>query len=172
MKPAVPPGPATVRAAGPDDVPHVARFIRELARYERLEHQLDLDEGRLREHLFGARPACGALLAEVAGEPVGFALHYQSYSTFRTRPCLHLEDLFVLPPYRGGGIGLALLSAVAALAQARGCPRLEWHVLDWNAPAIAFYGKQGARLLPDWRICRLEGDALARAAAAGAVPRA
>ena len=155
-----------VRAAGPDDVGHIARFICELARYERLEHQVDCDEVRLREHLCGASPACSALLAEVAGEPVGFALYFQTYSTFRTKPCLHLEDLFVLPEYRGRGIGLRLLRAVAAEAVARGFPRLDWNVLDWNVSAIGFYERQGARLLSDWRICRLEGEALARAAAA------
>ncbi len=159
-------GTVLVRAVGPGDVGHVARFIRELARYERLEHLLDLDEVRLREHLFGKTPACGALLAEVAGEPVGFALFFESYSTFRTQRCLHLEDLFVLPEHRGRGVGLRLLRAVAAVAVARGCPRLDWNVLDWNVSAIGFYEKQGARVLTDWRTCRLEGEALARAAAA------
>jgi GNAT superfamily N-acetyltransferase len=156
-----------VRPAGPDDAPQVAHFIRELARYERLEDQLDLDEARLRAHLGGPQPACSALLAEADGGAVGFALFFASYSTFRTRPCLYLEDLFVLPPWRGRGIGLALLRAVAAVAVARGCPRLDWSVLDWNAPAIGFYQRQGARLLTDWRLCRLEGEALQRAAAAG-----
>ena len=156
-----------IRPAAAVDVPVIARFIRDLARYERLEHQLDLDEARLHAHLFGATPACGALLAEQGGRPIGFALFYQSYSTFRTMPCLHLEDLYVDPECRGHGAGLALLRACAAVATARGCPRLDWNVLDWNAPAIAFYERQGARLLSDWRVCRLDGDALA-AAAAGA----
>jgi GNAT superfamily N-acetyltransferase len=153
-----------VRAVGPGDEQHVARFIRDLARYERLEDQLDLDEARLREHLFGRNPACGALLAEVDGVPVGFALFFPSYSTFRTRPCLWLEDLFVVPEQRGRGTGLLLLRAVAAEALRRGCPRLDWAVLDWNTTAIGFYEKQGARLLKDWRICRLDGDALAKMA--------
>ncbi|MEO6595434.1 MAG: GNAT family N-acetyltransferase [Planctomycetota bacterium] len=155
-----------VRPAAPPDVAHVARFIRELARYEKLEHQLDLDEARLREHLFGERPACGALLAEVSGAAVGFALFFENYSTFRTRPCLHLEDLFVMPEQRGHGVGLALLRAVAAESVRRGCPRLDWNVLDWNVSAIGFYEKQGAVVMGDWRTCRLEGDALVRAAAA------
>jgi GNAT superfamily N-acetyltransferase len=155
-----------VRPAQAADVPQLAAFIRELARYERLEHQLALDEGRLREHLFGERPACGALLATYGGEPAGFALYFATYSTFRTQPCLHLEDLFVRPELRGRGIGLALLRAVAGIAVASGCPRLDWNVLDWNASAIGFYERQGARLLPDWRICRLEGEAL-RACARG-----
>jgi GNAT superfamily N-acetyltransferase len=148
-----------VRAATPADVPTIARFIRELARYEQLEHQLDLDEERLRDHLFGQHPACGAIRQ-------GFALWFQTYSTFRTRPCLHLEDLFVLPEFRGRGLGLALLRELAAVAVARDCPRLDWQVLDWNAPAIGFYEKQGARVLPDWRVCRLDGDALQKVAAA------
>lgn len=161
-----PVGLVGVRAAAPADVPHIARFIRDLARFERLEHQLDLDERRLHEHLFGPSPACGALLAERAQQPVGFALYFQTYSTFRTQPCLHLEDLFVAPEERGRGIGLLLLRAVAAEAKRRGCPRLDWCVLDWNTGAIGFYEQQGARLLSDWRICRLEGEALERAAAA------
>lgn len=149
-----------VRAVGPADVPHVARFIRDLARYEKLEHCLDLDEDRLREHLCGPRPACGALLATEAGQPVGFALFFTSYSTFRTQPCLWLEDLFVTPERRGNGIGLALLRAVAAVALERGCPRLDWAVLDWNTTAIGFYERHGARVLHDWRVCRLDDDAL------------
>ena len=153
-----------MRAVGPGDERHVARFIRDLARYERLEHQLDLDEARLREHLFGKSPACGALLAEVDGAPVGFALFFATYSTFLTRPCLYLEDLFVVPEQRGKGTGLLLLRAVAAEAVRRGCPRLDWAVLDWNEPAIGFYEKQGARLLKDWRICRIDGGALAKLA--------
>lgn len=159
-----------MRAATPADVPTIARFIRELARYEQLEHQLDLDETRLHDHLFGKHPACGALIAEADGGPAGFALWFQTYSTFRTRPCLHLEDLFVLPEFRGRGLGLALLRELAAVAVARDCPRLDWQVLDWNAPAIGFYEKQGARVLPDWRVCRLDGEALQKVAAAARSP--
>lgn len=155
-----------VRPAAVGDVAQLAAFIRELARYERLEHQLDLDQQRLREHLFGEHPVCGALLAECAGKPAGFALYFDTYSTFRTQRCLHLEDLFVQPEWRGRGIGLALLRAVAGVAVARGCVRLDWNVLDWNAPAIGFYERQGARLLKDWRICRLEGEALRACASA------
>ena len=155
----------TVLTVGAADVPHVARFIRELARYERLEHQVDLSEERLREHLCGPHPACGALLARVNGEPAGFALFFPTYSTFRTEPCLWLEDLFVSPEHRGRGIGLALLRAVARVAVERGCPRLDWAVLDWNTPAIGFYERHGARLLSDWRICRVDDDALRQLAA-------
>ncbi|MCB9876920.1 MAG: GNAT family N-acetyltransferase [Planctomycetes bacterium] len=156
-----------IRAAAPDDVAHIARFIRELAAYERLEHELAIDEKALAMHLFGPTPCCGALLAECDGAPVGFALHFTSYSTFLTSPCLHLEDLYVEPAQRGKGVGLALLRATAAVAVARGCQRLDWAVLDWNTPAIGFYERQGARVLPDWRVCRVDGEALAAMAAAG-----
>ena len=155
-----------IRKAVPGDEPVVARFILELARYEQLEHEVDLSEERLTEHLFGERPVCGALIAEHDRAPVGFALHFVSYSTFWCQPCLFLEDLFVVPEHRGRGYGLALLRACAKLAVERGCPRLDWHVLDWNQLAIDFYERQGARLLPDWRTCRLDGDAL-RAMAGG-----
>ena len=157
-----------VRSAVPTDVRVIAHFIRELARYEQLEHQVDLDEGRLHAHLFGDVPACHALIADCDGAAAGFALFFPSYSTFRTQPCLYLEDLFVLPERRGRGIGLALLRGVAAEAVRRGCPRLDWSVLDWNEPAIGFYAAQGARILGEWRVCRLEGAALATAASAGA----
>jgi GNAT superfamily N-acetyltransferase len=156
--------PVEIRPATPRDVPAIAAFIAALARYEKLEHLCDADEGRLRAHLFGDRPACSALVAWLGDEPVGFALFFPTYSTFRTMPCLWLEDLFVQPEQRGHGIGLALLRALAAEAVRRGCPRLDWAVLDWNVPAIGFYEKQGAVVLPDWRVCRLEGDALVRLA--------
>lgn len=155
-----------IRPAVATDVPHILHCIRELARYERLEHECDLDAARLREHLFGEAPVAFALIAEQQGVPVGFALCFPTYSTFKTRACLHLEDLFVLPEHRGGGHGLALLRAVAHEAVRRGCPRLGWNVLDWNEPAIGFYRAQGAELLPDWRTCRLAGAALAQMAAA------
>lgn len=149
-----------VRPAVAADVPFLLQCIRELAEFERLQHQLDLSAERLHQHLFGTAPACAALLATVGGAPIGFALYFTSYSTFRTRPCLYLEDLYVQPAHRGHGAGLALLKALAAEAIARGCPRLDWSVLDWNAAAIGFYERHGARLLPDWRICRLDGEAL------------
>lgn len=149
-----------VRPAQSADLPHLLRCIEALAVYERLEQQLELDAARLHRHLFGAEPVCRALIAEVAGQAVGFALYFTSYSTFRTQPCLWLEDLFVLPEHRGHGAGLALLRAVAAAAVALGCPRLDWSVLDWNTDAIRFYERCGARVLTDWRICRLDGREL------------
>lgn len=157
-----------IRRARPTDTRTILGFIRALAVYEKLESQLELDEARLHEHLFGADPACGALVAEADGVPVGFALFHRTYSTFKTRPCMHLEDLFVLPEHRGKGLGLALLRTLAAEAVAQGCPRLDWSVLDWNEPAIGFYRQQGAVVLPDWRTCRLEGDALQAVAGEGA----
>lgn len=153
-----------VRPAGAADVPFVAKFIRDLARYEKLEHQVDCDEERLRRHLCGEPPACSALLARVDGEPVGFALFFPTYSTFRTEACLWLEDLFVVPEQRGNGVGLALLRAVAKVAVERGCPRLDWAVLDWNTDAIGFYERHGARVLADWRICRVDDAALQKLA--------
>lgn len=157
-----------IRRARPTDTRTILGFIRALAVYEKLESQLELDEARLHEHLFGTDPACGALVAEVDGVPVGFALFHRTYSTFKTRPCMHLEDLFVLPEHRGRGLGLGLLRALAAEAVAQGCPRLDWSVLDWNESAIGFYRQQGAVVLPDWRTCRLEGDALQAVAREGA----
>ncbi|GAB4156579.1 MAG: GNAT family N-acetyltransferase [Planctomycetota bacterium] len=160
-----------VRRATPEDVPFLIRGILALARYEKREAECDLSEDRLHEHLFGADPKCFALVEEDpkrrGGEPIGFALCFFSYSTFRTRPCMHLEDLFVFPEHRGRGHGLRLLRAVAAEAVRLRCARLEWTVLDWNRPAIEFYERQGARLLPDWRICRLDGAALLDVASRG-----
>jgi GNAT superfamily N-acetyltransferase len=150
-----------IRAAEPRDVATVFRFIRELAEFERRAHEVVGSVEQLHEDLFGARPACDVLMADHGGESVGFALFFPVYSTFETRACLHLEDLYVVPEMRGRGLGLALLRRVAAVAHERGCPRLEWTVLDWNADAIAFYERHGARLLPDWRICRVTGAGIA-----------
>lgn len=151
-----------VRSAVAADVPFLLQCIRELAEFERLQDQLDLSAERLHQHLFGPVPVCAALVATLGDEPIGFALYFTSYSTFRTRPCLYLEDLYVQRQHRGLGAGLALLRALALEATARGCPRLDWSVLGWNGDAIDFYERHGARLLPEWRICRLEGLALAK----------
>jgi GNAT superfamily N-acetyltransferase len=156
-----------IRAAAPDDVSAIAALIRALAEYERLAHEVALDEERLREHLLGARPYADALVAEDAGAVVGFALFFHTYSTFLSQPGIWLEDLFVLEQHRRRRHGRALLAAVARIAVERGCARLEWSVLDWNEAALAFYRSLGARPMSDWTTHRLDGDALARVAGRG-----
>lgn len=146
-------------------------LIRGLAQYERLEYLVVGTADQLRAELFGANPVIEAVLAwegeRAAARAVGFALYFHNFSTFLGRRGLYLEDLFVLPEARGNGYGKALIRRLAQLAVARGCGRFEWAVLDWNQPAIDFYRALGADLLPDWRICRLTGDALGRCAAQG-----
>ncbi|GIW08700.1 MAG: N-acetyltransferase [Dehalococcoidia bacterium] len=151
-----------IRPATPADVPAIARLIRGLAEYERLPAAPD--EARLHEHLFGPRPYAEVLVADTAGRVVGFALFFSSYSTFLTRPGIYLEDLFVEPEHRGRGIGKALLARLARIAVERDCARLEWSVLNWNAPAIRFYDSLGAVPLDDWHTRRLSGEALRRVA--------
>ncbi|MGW8269191.1 MAG: N-acetyltransferase family protein [Burkholderiales bacterium] len=158
------PGGFRIRAATTDDVPALFELIKGLAAYERLLEQLSATEESLRSHLFGARPAAEAVLAEENGVAVGFALYFHNFSTFLGRPGLYLEDLFVRPEYRGRGYGKALMVFVARLAQARGCGRLEWSVLDWNRPAREFYRTLGARPLDDWIGQRMTGEAIARLA--------
>ena len=150
----------SIRPAGPGDEHALFSLIQALAAYEKLSHAVVGNAEKLAQDLFGARPAAEALLAEVAGRPVAFALFFQSYSTFLTQPGLYLEDLFVLPEHRRHGLGRALLSAVAKVARARGSGRMEWSVLDWNLDAIGFYQSLGASVLPDWRICRVAGGGL------------
>ena len=142
------------------DVPLILRLIRALGEYERLSHQVVATEAALRDSLFGERPAAEVVIAHVDDVPVGFALWFHNYSTFLARPGLYLEDLFVLPEWRGHGIGRRLLTHLASVALERGCGRMEWAVLDWNESAIGFYRKLGATLLEDWRICRLTGETL------------
>ncbi len=158
----------TLRAAAPGDEAALVGLIRELAVFERLELLVEVTPEGLARHLFGPRPAAEAVVAEHAGQAVGFALFFTNFSTFLGRPGLYLEDLYVQPAHRGRGLGRALLVHLASLAVARGCGRFEWSVLDWNAPAIGFYQRMGATLLPDWRICRVTGEPLARLAAADA----
>ena len=155
-----------IRPASPGDVLQILGFIRELAAYEKLEHQVVATEALIAEHLFGPQPAAEVVIAELDTVPVGFALFFRNFSTFLGRPGLFLEDLYVQPQARGRGVGRALLVHLAGLAVSRGAGRLDWNVLDWNEPAIAFYRKLGATVLPDWRTCRLTGDALAALAAA------
>lgn len=155
-----------IRPATPADVSTIARLIRALAEYERLAHEVVLDEGRLRDHLFGSRSFAEVLLAEEANTVVGFALFFHNYSTFLGRPGIYLEDLFVEPAQRGKGHGKALLQALARLALERGCGRLEWSVLNWNEPSIQFYKSLGAEPMNEWTVYRLTGDALKRLDAA------
>lgn len=156
-----------LRAAQPADVSTLFQLIRALAAYEKLSDAVIGNEVALADHLFGARPYAEAILAEVGGAAIGFALFFYNYSTFLTKPGLYLEDLFVLPEYRRRGVGKALWSRVAELAAERGCGRMEWSVLDWNEPAIGFYQRMGADVLPDWRICRVTGEALNQLAGNG-----
>jgi GNAT superfamily N-acetyltransferase len=155
-----------IEPAREQDVPVILSLITGLADYEKLSHQVVATEDTLRHWLFGPRPAAEVLIAWDGDDAVGFALFFQNFSTFLGRPGLYLEDLFVIPAHRARGIGRRLLTTLAALAVERGCGRFEWSVLDWNEPAIAFYRRMGAEVLPDWRICRLTGEALTRAAGA------
>ena len=154
-----------IRAARPADVPAVLGLIRDLARYEKLEHEVTGTADDLRRHLFGPSPRAEALVVEEAAGLVGLALYFHNFSTFLCRPGLYLEDLFVVPEHRGKGYGAALLRALAAIAVERGCGRLEWSVLDWNEPAKGFYRSLGARQMDDWRVMRVTGEALERLAA-------
>jgi GNAT superfamily N-acetyltransferase len=140
-----------------DDVFTLVALIMELAVYEKLEAHAKATPDDLRRHLFGRQPAAEALIAEAGGRAVGFALFFQTFSTFRGRPSLYLEDVFVQPAHRARGIGKALLQRVARVAVERRCGRVDWAVLDWNKPAIAFYRSLGARALDEWTIYRLEG---------------
>jgi len=151
---------ATLRAAEPSDVPAIVGLIRELAEFEQLTHLVEVTPQRLQPQLFGERPAAEAVVAEHEGRVIGFALFFTNFSTFLGKPGLYLEDLYVQPAHRGGGVGRALLTHLAALANARGYGRFEWSVLDWNVDAIRFYEKMGATLMPEWRICRVTGAAL------------
>ena len=149
-----------IRSATPADVPIILGFIRDLAVYERLAHEVVATDAALQSTLFGSPPAAHVVIAEVGGAPAGFALYFFNYSTFLARPGLYLEDLFVKPEFRGAGTGKALLLHLAKIANARGCGRMEWSVLDWNEPAIKFYESLGAKRMKEWQICRLTGPAL------------
>ena len=152
----------SIRAAELRDVTAIVQLIRELAEFEHLTHLLQVTPEKLRPHLFGERAVVEALVAESAGDVVGFALFFTNFSTFLAQPGLYLEDLYVQPIQRGRGVGEALLSRVGRLAVERDYGRFEWSVLDWNANAIRFYERMGATVMPDWRICRVTGDALQR----------
>jgi GNAT superfamily N-acetyltransferase len=151
-----------IAAAVPQDVPDLLQLIRGLAEYERLLHEVEATEELLRTGLFGVRPAAEALIARAGDVAAGFALYFSSYSTFVGRAGIYLEDLFVLPAWRGRGIGRRLFGAVAELAVERGAGRLEWSVLDWNEPALRFYASLGAQPMNEWTMQRLSGAALAK----------
>jgi len=168
MNASEPPPPTTfrLRAAELRDVQPIVAMIRELAEFEQLTHLLQVTPEKLRPHLFGEKPVAEAMVAEIdateGGRPevAAFALFFTNFSTFLAQPGLYLEDLYVRPAHRRRGIAQALLQRLATLALERGYGRFEWSVLDWNVNAIAFYESVGATVMPDWRICRVTGDAL------------
>jgi diamine N-acetyltransferase len=149
-----------IRAARPDDAALIFALIRELAEYENLSHEVDANEVQIAETLFAQSPKVFCDIAEWNGAPAGFALWFLNFSTFRGRYSLYLEDIFVRPAFRRRGIGKALLARLARQCAANGYTRFEWSVLDWNAPAIAFYKSIGAQVMDEWRICRVSGQAL------------
>ena len=156
--------PFVIRPAVPEDAATLVNLVRELAVYEQLEAFARATPDNFRDHLFGANRAAEAIVAEVNGDAVGFALFFTTFSTFRGQPGLYLEDLYVRPAARGWGIGKALIAAVAKRAVERGCGRLEWAVLNWNDPAIAFYVAVGARPMDEWTTYRIDDAALVRLA--------
>lgn len=149
-----------IEPATAQDVPLLLELIRALAAYERMSDEVVATEARLHDTLFGPTPCAEAVIARVEGEATGFALWFHNYSTFLAQPGLYLEDLFVLPDWRGRGIGRALLGHLAGVAVTRGCGRMEWSVLNWNEPAIRVYEKAGAMPMDAWTVYRLTGDAL------------
>lgn len=153
-----------LRQAVEGDVSLVLSFIRKLAEFEKLAHEVSATEADLRRTLFGPKAYAEVTIAELSGRAVGFALYFHNYSTFLGKPGLYLEDLFVDPEARGRGVGKALLSHLARLAVERGCGRLEWWVLDWNRPAIELYESLGARPMSDWMVFRVTGEALEKLA--------
>jgi GNAT superfamily N-acetyltransferase len=149
-----------IRMATEEDVPLILRFIRELAHYERLEHQVVATDSSVRATLFGSRRYAEVIIGEVEGDPVGFALFFHNYSTFLARSGIYLEDLYVRPELRGHGYGRALLARLASIAIERNCGRVEWAVLNWNEPAIRFYRSLGALPMDQWTVYRITGEAL------------
>lgn len=153
-----------IASATPNDVPLILAFIKELAVYEKLEHEVVATEEILEETLFGKRPYAEVLIASYDSQPVGYALFFHSFSTFMGRPGLYLEDVYVQPTMRGKGVGKALLVHLARLAVERSCGRFEWSVLDWNEPSIGFYRSLGAQPMNEWTVFRLTGKSLERLA--------
>ncbi|CAD6550645.1 GNAT family N-acetyltransferase [Paraburkholderia metrosideri] len=157
--------PATIRAATPADTAAIFALTYELAEFEQLTHLFAATQDDLHDALFGSRPSIEALVAESEERLVGYALFFHNYSSFVGKRGLYLEDVYVQPSQRGSGLGTAFLQRLAALAVERRCGRFEWTVLDWNQPAISFYEKMGATVLPDWRVVRVTGNALEQLAA-------
>lgn len=157
----------SIRSARPGEAGLVLRFVRELAEYEKLLHEVDATEADLDDALFGENPKVFCDIAEWAGEPVGFALWFYTYSTFRGRHGIWLEDLYVQPEQRGRGIGKALIAQLAKRCVDEGLPRLAWWVLNWNEPSRVFYRSIGAKAQDEWTVKRLEGEALAKLGADG-----
>jgi len=157
----------SIREATEADVPLILHFVRELAAYEKLSHEVAATEDLLRQNLFSGRRSAEALMAYEGLDPVGFALFFHSFSTFVGKPGIYLEDLYISPKYRGRGYGKALMVHLARLAKARDCGRFEWSVLDWNAPSLDFYRSLGAVAMSEWTVQRLTGEALDALAACG-----
>ena len=155
----------SVRPVREDEIQLVLEFIRELAEYEHLAHEVSATAQGIRAALFGARPYAEAVIGCLDGQPCGFALYFHNFSTFLGKPGLYLEDLYVRPAARGRGLGSYLLAWLARLALERGCGRFEWAVLDWNEPALKVYRSLGARAADDWTLHRVTGDALVQLAA-------
>jgi GNAT superfamily N-acetyltransferase len=162
-------GTLSLRPATPADIPQILKFVRDLATYEREPDAVLATEADLLRDGFGPTKRFGCIIAELVGAgtitPAGFALYFYSYSTWRGHAGMYLEDLYVSPEHRGKGIGKALITRVAAIAVAEGCPRFEWSVLDWNTPSIDFYHQLGAVMKSEWKIMQVSGDGLAALAA-------
>jgi GNAT superfamily N-acetyltransferase len=154
----------TLRPAVPADTPLILDYIRELAEFEREPEAAVATEADIHRYAFEEHPLVWVTMAEWDGQPAGFALWFLNFSTWEGKPGIYLEDLFVRPPFRGHGIGKALLKHLAALAAKEGWTRFVWQVLDWNTPAIDFYVAHGARLMRSWLTCRVEGEAIAQLA--------
>jgi GNAT superfamily N-acetyltransferase len=150
----------TIRAAAPSDSALIFSLVRELADYEKLSAEVDSTEAAIAAALFSDKPRLYCAIAEWGGEPAGFAVWFLNYSTFRGRHGIYLEDIFVRPAFRHRGIGKALLARLAQRCVEQGYARVEWAVLDWNAPSIQFYRSIGAQVMDQWKICRLSGEAL------------
>ena len=159
-------GSLSIRPARPGEASLVFRFVRELAEYEKLEHEVQATEAMIDAALFGEQPRVFCDIAEWDGEPVGFAVWFLNFSTFSGRPGIYLEDIFVRPAFRGRGVGKALMVHLARKCVENGWARLQWSVLDWNTPSIEFYKSLGGVLLDEWTVVRVSGDALTRLAKA------